>query len=247
MNSILETRNSKLTVALSCLVLAAACAKAPARTAPAAPPAAPGPAPADLARVWDAEHVSSPLSPLVDHAEVVRRLEEVRTAAPDLFAVETIGQSLEGRSINHVTLGRGPFPVLLWSQMHGDEPSATSALFDFFEYVRRHRDEPTVSRFLDALTIHVVPMLNPDGTARFTRRNVQSIDINRDALLLQTPEGQLLKALRDRLSPRIGFNLHNQNWRTSVGRPPKPASISLLSVAFRRSNSRASLSQGFSR
>jgi hypothetical protein len=30
----------------------------------------------------------------------------------------------------------------------------------------------------------------------------------------------------------VGFNLHNQSWRTSVGDPPKPASISLLSVAY---------------
>ena len=87
-------------------------------------------------------------------------------------------------------------------------------------------------RILEALTIHVVPMLNPDGAEAFTRRNAQSIDINRDARRLQTPEGRVLKALRDRVNPRIGFNLHNQNWRTSVGRPPQPASISLLSVAF---------------
>ncbi|HEU4786536.1 MAG TPA: hypothetical protein VFS57_03985, partial [Gemmatimonadaceae bacterium] len=58
------------------------------------------------------------------------------------------------------------------------------------------------------------------------------LDINRDALLLQSPEGHVLKAVRDRLQPRIGFNLHNQNWRTSVGMPPRPATISLLSVAF---------------
>ena len=75
-------------------------------------------------------------------------------------------------------------------------------------------------------------MLNPDGAERFQRRNAQSIDINRDALRLQTPEGRTLKAVRDRFQPRIGFNLHNQGWRTSVGTPPKPASISLLSVAF---------------
>ncbi len=75
-------------------------------------------------------------------------------------------------------------------------------------------------------------MLNPDGAERFERRNAQSIDVNRDALRLQTPEGRALKALRDRLNPRLGFNLHNQSWRTSVGTPPKPASISLLSVAY---------------
>jgi hypothetical protein len=75
-------------------------------------------------------------------------------------------------------------------------------------------------------------MLNPDGAERFERRNTQGIDVNRDALRLQTPEGQALKALRDRLQPQLGFNLHNQSWRTSVGTPPKPASISLLSVAY---------------
>ncbi len=116
--------------------------------------------------------------------------------------------------------------------MHGDEPTATSALFDLFEYLRRHRQDPAVARILSRLTLHVVPMLNPDGAERFERRNAQSIDINRDALRLQTPEGKALKALRDRLNPRVGFNLHNQSWRTSVGRPPKPASISLLSVAY---------------
>jgi hypothetical protein len=75
-------------------------------------------------------------------------------------------------------------------------------------------------------------MLNPDGAERFQRRNAQSIDVNRDALRLQTPEGRALKALRDRVKPSVGFNLHNQGWRTSVGEPPRPASISLLSVAF---------------
>jgi hypothetical protein len=188
-------------------------------------------APQELARIWDAEHVSPPLPPLLDHADVVSRLDSLR-AGSDLFAVEKIGESIEGRSINYVRTGTGPFGVLLWSQMHGDEPTATSALFDVFEYLRRHRDDPVVGRILNRLTLHVVPMLNPDGAERFQRRNAQSIDVNRDALRLQTPEGRALKALRDRVSPRVGFNLHNQNWRTSVGDPPVPASISLLSVAY---------------
>ncbi|MGH9331892.1 MAG: M14 family zinc carboxypeptidase [Vicinamibacterales bacterium] len=190
------------------------------------------PAPQELAKLWDAERVSPRVPPLVDHAEVVRRVEALKRRDARFFTVEEIGRSVEGRSINHVTVGRGPFKVLLWSQMHGDEPTATAALFDLFEYLHRRQDEDPPKRILGALTLHVVPMLNPDGAEKFTRRNAQGIDINRDALLLQTPEGRALKALRDRLNPRLGFNLHNQNLRTSVGRPPKPASISLLSVAY---------------
>jgi hypothetical protein len=192
----------------------------------------PSVSPEELSSIWDEERVSPALPPLLDHAEVVRRIDEVVNRSPDLFSSEKIGESVEGRSIHHVRFGTGPFHVLLWSQMHGDEATATSALFDVFEYLRRHRDEAVVRRMLSALTLHVVPMLNPDGAERFVRRNAQSIDVNRDALRLQTPEGQILKSLRDRLEPRVGFNLHNQSWRTSVGDPPRPASISLLSVAF---------------
>lgn len=214
------------------LVVAAAMAAASAHGRQVASQQADAVSAQDLARLWDAEHVSPPVPPLVDHAEVARRLEDLARASPDLFAVEKAGESIEGRAIYHVRAGSGPFGVLLWSQMHGDEPTATSALFDVFDYLRRHRQEPHVRRMLSALTLHVVPMLNPDGAQRFQRRNAQSIDVNRDALRLQTPEGRILKALRDRLAPRVGFNLHNQSWRTSVGDPPKPASISLLSVAY---------------
>jgi hypothetical protein len=230
---------TRLAIVLACL----ACAPG-LTTGPAAASQGPGASPAQsralpaavdsraLASLWDAEHVNLPLAPLVTHGDVEARLRAVRAATPDLFSLEEIGRSVEGRAIYHLWFGHGPFTVLLWSQMHGDEPTATSALFDLFEYVRRHRAEPGVARLLDALTVHVVPMLNPDGAERFQRRNAQGIDINRDALHLQTPEGRALKALRDRLSAAVGFNLHNQSWRTSAGQPPRPASISLLSVAY---------------
>jgi Zinc carboxypeptidase len=198
-----------------------------------APPGTPQlPGPQRLGDVWYDEHLPLPLPPLMRHADVVDAIERFRETAPGLAVVEQIGVSVEGRSINYLRVGRGPLGVLLWSQMHGDEPTATAALFDVLEYFRRHRDEPAVVRMLDRLTLHIVPMLNPDGAERFQRRNAQGIDINRDALALQTPEGRALKRLRDRTAPEIGFNLHNQNWRTSVGNTGRPAAISLLAVAY---------------
>lgn len=190
------------------------------------------PDPAALAEVWDREHRPMPPAPLVRHTHVVQAIEEARRAWGADLAVDVIGHSVEGRALHHLQLGTGSLGILLWSQMHGDEPTATVALFDLLQYLRAHRDEPVVRRLLERLTLHIVPMLNPDGAERFQRRNAQGIDINRDALRLQTPEGRALKALRDRFNPTIGFNLHNQNWRTSVGRTGRPAAISLLAVAF---------------
>ena len=188
--------------------------------------------PQELARIWDAERVSPPVPPLLTHSEVTDRLKAVVSAAPEIFTMEQVGESVEGRAIHRVQFGVGPIPVLLWSQMHGDEPTATAALFDIFEYLSKHRTDETVRRIYAELTLHIVPMLNPDGAERFQRRNAQGIDINRDALRLQTPEGRALKAVRDRFNPKVGFNLHNQGWGTAIGKPARPASISLLSVAY---------------
>lgn len=41
---------------------------------------------------------------------------------------ETIGQSILGRDIRAITFGSGRTRVLMWSQMHGDESTAASAL-----------------------------------------------------------------------------------------------------------------------
>src|SRR6476469_2477862 len=123
----------------------------------AGPPRAAPIAPQELAQIWDAEHVSPPLPPLLEHGEVERRLQAVSQADPSRFILERVGASTEGRSINMISTGSGPFRVLLWSQMHGDEPTATAALFDVFDYFQRHRDEPAVQRILSALTLYIVP------------------------------------------------------------------------------------------
>ena len=119
--------------------------------------------------------------------------------------------------------------MLLWSQMHGDEPSATPALLDVADYLLA--DARGAARVLDELTLLMVPMLNPDGTERGVRRNAQGIDVNRDALNLATPEGRILKAVRDRYQPILGFNLHDQDRRTTVGDTGRLATIALLAVA----------------
>lgn len=189
-------------------------------------------APTRLCSLWEEVHLEElPLPPLVRHAHVEAQLQRLQALAPGLLQVEVAGHSVEGRALYHVQLGSGPLHVLLWSQMHGDEPTATTALLDVLEYLRLHREQPPVQHVLSALTLHAVPLLNPDGAERFQRRNAQGIDINRDALALQTPEGRTLKTLRDRLQPALGFNLHNQDWRTSVSGTGRPASISLLAPA----------------
>jgi hypothetical protein len=184
-----------------------------------------------LAGAWEKEHISPPNPYVFKHAELRQCLQNLSASFPELMRIEPAGKSVEGREIFLVTVGRGRERILLWSQMHGDEPTATCALIDLLQYFGTHRQEPWISAILDKYTLLVIPMLNPDGAEHDQRRNAQGIDINRDARLLQSPEGQLLKQIRDRYQPFLGFNLHNQNATTTVGDTGRVATIALLAVA----------------
>jgi beta-lactamase class A len=142
--------------------------------------------------------------------------------------VDRIGESVQGRALNAITHGSGPTTVLLWSQMHGDESTATMALADIFAFLADAPDHPLARRLGERLTTVWVPMLNPDGAEQFQRRNALGIDINRDARALVTPEARALKGIRDRLDADVGFNLHDQNIRTTVGETGRQAAFALL-------------------
>lgn len=143
-----------------------------------------------------------------------------------------IGHSMLDRELRAVTFGTGPTRVLLWSQMHGDESTATMALADIFAWLADPAPDPLRDHLARALTITFVPMLNPDGAERFQRENAAGIDINRDARRLATPEARALKALHDSLKPSFGFNLHDQGARTRAGARGPQAAIALLAPAI---------------
>src|SRR5688500_8799377 len=82
----------------------------------------------------------------------------------DKYQIEEIGKSVEGRPIKLIAIGRGETKILLWSQMHGDEPTSTMALMDILSFFESNNE-----RFENAkdiierqLTIYFIPVLNPD-------------------------------------------------------------------------------------
>lgn len=164
------------------------------------------------------------------HAELWRAVTPYASSAG--LATREIGRSIQGREIRAVTFGRGPTRVLLWSQMHGDESTATMALADIFRFLAEGSGDPLRERLAERLSITFVPMLNPDGAELFQRENAAGIDVNRDGRRLATPEGQALKAVRDSLQPQFGFNLHDQGVRMRAGEGGRQAAIALLAPAY---------------
>ena len=148
-----------------------------------------------------------------------------------LCTIREAGRSLEQRPIRLISTGTGPIKVFLWSQMHGDESTATMAIADILNYLKLNAATEQTRRLLSQLTIHFLPMLNPDGAERFQRRTAQGIDMNRDAAALRTPEARLLKQLQRELKPDFGYNLHDQELST-IGGSKTLTAIAMLAPAY---------------
>lgn len=156
-----------------------------------------------------------------------------KAANSDKLKSSLIGKSIEQREIHSLVYGDGDTTVLLWSQMHGDEATATMALFDIFNFLAA---DDEFNEFRNAVSekmkLVFVPMLNPDGAERITRQNAVGIDLNRDAARLESPESKILMKLVDEINPDFAFNLHDQDFRWSVGNSNKLSAISLLSPVY---------------
>jgi len=147
----------------------------------------------------------------------------------DIFTVKKAGSSIEGRDLFLISLGKGSKKIFLWSQMHGNESTATMAIFDILNFFNTKDGLDNIKKkLLKKLTIYFMPMVNPDGAEIFQRRNAYDIDINRDAIRQQTPEGKVLRETFEKIKPDFGFNLHDQNTKYSVGRSPNAAALSFL-------------------
>jgi hypothetical protein len=166
----------------------------------------------------------------IKHADIQVLIAEHRK--DPRLTVKKVGSSIEGRDLTLISLGSGPTNVFLWSQMHGNEPTATQSIFDILNFFRSDDFKSEKAAILKNLTLHFLPMLNPDGAEIFNRENRLGIDINRDALRLQSPEGQTLKIVRDSLEADFGFNLHDQSTYYNAERTEKPATISYLAPAY---------------
>ncbi|WP_432711991.1 M14 family zinc carboxypeptidase [Pedobacter sp.] len=170
-------------------------------------------------------------SRMFKHSDIMPLLQ--KHIASGVFHSTVVGKSVQGKTLNLLTIGKGKTKVLLWSQMHGDESTATMALMDIFNFLSASDENDAFRKMLtDNLEINFLPMLNPDGAEAWKRRNGLDIDINRDARLLNTPEARVLTHVADSIKPSFGFNLHDQSTLYAAGATKNQATISFLAPAY---------------
>jgi hypothetical protein len=121
--------------------------------------------------------------------------------------VET-GRSGTGRPLLALHFSRGPGrPVaLVIGQQHGNEPAGGEAVLAVAQQLAD--PQAPLAAVLDRLDVVVLPRANPDGAALNRRTNAAGLDINRDHLLLRTPEADALAGLVAWLRPVLVVDAH---------------------------------------
>jgi len=147
---------------------------------------------------------------------------------PAVIGRMVIGHSVKHRAITAYHLGeRGHKKVVLIAVMHGNEPAPRRILMDLVDGAPVHD-----------LNLWVVPVYNPDGLARHTRKNAHGVDLNRNfpshwvdldgnyesgPSAGSEPETRALMAFFDEVRPRrvVSFHqpLHGVDVSTARSRP----------------------------
>lgn len=147
---------------------------------------------------------STAASRWLKHEEYIRQFRNVNTS----FTV--VGSSLEGREIREYVWGSGSRGLIAWSQMHGNEATATYALRDVLLFLEEHEDHPRVEYLKRRIHLRFIPMVNPDGAEQWSRRTALKIDPNRDAVAQQCVETRTLYNRIAGSGADVALNLHDQ-------------------------------------
>src|SRR5437016_14502752 len=105
------------------------------------------------------------------YAELTEHLREFARRRPDLFAVQSIGRSHEGRDIwlvvaTNTASGPDTDKPAFWidGNVHAGELTASTACLYFLHALAQgYGRDADITRLLDTRALYVCPRINPDG------------------------------------------------------------------------------------
>ena len=157
---------------------------------------------------------------LTSYAELVGYLEKI-TEKSDQIALDYVGKSVEGKRLPLLKVARSGnwdndrLTVFFFAQQHGDEPSGKEGMLLLLRDLARgiHND------WLDHANILIMPQVNPDGAELNKRHNAKGTDLNRDHLIMSSPEVQAVHWVFEEYKPEMTVDVHeydpySTSWRS---------------------------------
>jgi hypothetical protein len=168
------------------------------------------------------------------YADVVAFMEAVAQAAPKTIHLTTFGYTNEGRALPLAVVGApdaspeavrrtGKLRVYIQGNIHGGEVEGKEAA----QMLLRDLAQGKHADWLKTMVLLIGPIYNADGNERVTltnrgrqngpvggmgqRPNAQNLDLNRDHMKLDSPEGRSVVKLMNDYDPHVSMDLHTTN------------------------------------
>ena len=133
-----------------------------------------------------------------------------RVATHDGVSVRELGRTIDGQPLDCVTVGDGPKQVWLYARQHPGESMAEWWMEGALELLVS--DDPVARTLRAAATLHLVPNMNPDGSARgHLRTNAAGTNLNREwhaPSLERSPEVYHVLAAMDASGVDFAIDVH---------------------------------------
>ena len=149
------------------------------------------------------------------HQEMIKFLTDI-VAKSNLVEMESPSKTNLGREIPVVFCPKrdkwnnnNP-TVMIFAQQHGNEPSGKEALLMILYEIHLNSG---LKKFKN-LNLILVPLVNADGNEVHKRRNNNSVDLNRNHVILTESETRLLHHLFEKYKPEVTLDVHEYGART---------------------------------
>jgi murein tripeptide amidase MpaA len=134
-----------------------------------------------------------------------------RIGARPGVSVASLGQTLDGREMDYLTLGEGPLKIWFYARQHPGESMAEWWMEGALEALTDPAD-PIARSLRQKATFHIVPNMNPDGSARgHLRTNAVGVNLNREwhePTAERSPEVLCVRNAMDRTGVDFAMDVH---------------------------------------
>ncbi len=145
------------------------------------------------------------------YAEMMAALQDLHET--ERVTCQSIGKTTGGRHIAMAVVHDPAFQpmslrkMLVIARQHGNEPAGTEAAMALLRHMAES-DGRAETELLKRVALLVIPMANPDGASRSSRRNGAGVDLNRDWQALSQPETKAIEGVFLAWRPDTVIDLH---------------------------------------
>lgn len=149
------------------------------------------------------------------HKEMEAFIAQLGAISPWL-RIQQLATSQQGRAIPllifsaeqyaspQALLKNGKPTVLIVALQHGNEPAPGEAALMFARSLADGKEGDVLS----SVNVLIIPRANPDGAEAFTRDLANGINLNRDHMLLRSPESQAIAKVLNDFQPDVTLDAH---------------------------------------